>query len=109
MIRIDTTLDKWLTGLWDCLLATFPIPEGLDIIPKETLPPPWLKIEPVPHQNGHTNGHAHPQEEDLFFTTLLRNDRATSDDHFQDVRYIEFGVDRDLEYVSVPFIQSIDD
>ena len=108
--RIDTTLDTWLAGLWDTLLTTYPIPDGLKQIAEDVVPPPWLKIT-ASTANGTNatngvsngpNGHLHDtngqmKEEGKLQVRLKRNDRATAPDHFQDVRYLEFEAEHDLK------------
>jgi len=102
--RIDTTLNTWLEGLWGNLLEAFPVAEGLSVIPDDVLPPPWLKITPI-HTNGVTPGKGKEREkpEGTLWTTLSKNERATASDHFQDVRYLEFSFEHDLEYVCILF------
>lgn len=108
--RIDTTLDTWLAGLWDTLLTIYPIPDGLEQVAEDVVPPPWLKITSKANgtngssngvSNG-SNGYSHGtngqmKEDGKLQVRLKRNDRATAPDHFQDVRYLEFEADHDLK------------
>ncbi|CAG8457692.1 10979_t:CDS:10 [Ambispora gerdemannii] len=67
----DGALDPWLSGLWEILMNEFPLPSGMEIIPPDII------------------------SDGEFFARILKNERITSHDHFQDVRHMELEFDID--------------
>lgn len=112
-------LDPWLTSLWTSLLQLKPLPEGVVVDDSPRLEPPlfkmasavaddngkrdpsaesavreeiargvedfWCSIAP-PTGRGHRGGPPCPAR-------LIVNRRLTAEDHFQDVRHLEFDVE----------------
>lgn len=105
-------LDPWVESLWSSLLRLKPLPEGTIVDDTPRLEPPlfamtphgegstteaclaegmrkereqfWASIAPLPGQN---HGGGPP-----VLARLLANRRLTAEDHFQDVRHLEFDV-----------------
>ncbi|RUS21655.1 NADPH-dependent diflavin oxidoreductase 1-like protein [Endogone sp. FLAS-F59071] len=90
-LGVDGTLDPWLENLWTTIMDHYPLPPGLSIISADTLFPPSFRLRFL------CNGDERPPMEsggceDGFTVQVVRNERMTADDHFQDVRHIELEV-----------------
>ncbi|GAB7346013.1 hypothetical protein MBLNU457_4785t1 [Dothideomycetes sp. NU457] len=97
---------EWIVDLKDSLLQHFPLPDGTEVIAEGTFIEPKWKLEQVQDEqiasvNGSTNGHqtrdldAVPDDslipiKDSITATLVGNPRITPNDHFQDVRLMDF-------------------
>ena len=89
----EAVIDPWLRSLFDKLMALFPLPAGLQIIPKDVLLPPKYTLKSCDMNNVVSNGNEPVQtrvydEDDPYYAKLLSNARITADDHWQDVRMI---------------------
>ncbi|CAL1697805.1 unnamed protein product [Somion occarium] len=92
----DGAFGPWLLKLSKVLLHLHPLPEGTEVPPGDTLPPPRVTLTPgVP---------AEDIPEPLFkdkryhLATIKQNDRMTAPDWYQDVRHLEFEFDEDVYY-----------
>ncbi|KAJ3276752.1 NADPH-dependent diflavin oxidoreductase 1 [Terramyces sp. JEL0728] len=89
-VNVDGALDPWLELFWESALKLFPMPAGLDVIPSTTLPHSTFEIEFIKD----------PEilHSDSLKAVVLKNERITTETHFQDVRHFEFKVPKDTEY-----------
>ncbi|KAB7500024.1 NADPH-dependent diflavin oxidoreductase 1 [Armadillidium nasatum] len=99
----DFIIDKWVKELFEILLNLYPLPSGLQPITEYFLPPPKYHIKFVESESldVQSNVENNPKPSDAFSRTneiemkissITKNLRKTSVDHFQDVRLIEFDV-----------------
>lgn len=91
---VDGALDPWLDAWWTNCMALFPMPAGLEIIPSTILPNASYRFETVDGDWSFKNRGSK-------LATVLKNNRITAPDHFQDVRHFEFEVDESIEYSSL--------
>ncbi|KAJ3279796.1 NADPH-dependent diflavin oxidoreductase 1 [Borealophlyctis nickersoniae] len=94
-LGVDGGLDPWLEDLWKTVLQLFPLPPGTEILSADILPPPSYEIEfmedgPLPQAETEPEGAGATLS--YVETTVIQNKRITADDHFQDVRHLEFHV-----------------
>ena len=92
----DFVIDPWMEKLWKQLLEKFPLPQGIDPLPSDVLPPPKYKINftaELEVDNAAAEGSEGP-----FLATLVSNHRLTSEDHFQDTRLIELDIGENLTF-----------
>ncbi|KAL2911756.1 NAPDH-dependent diflavin reductase [Polyrhizophydium stewartii] len=103
----DGALDPWLEQAWQAILALYPLPRGLEIVPADTLVPPPLEAVFVDDLARRNQLEAQPQNAaqdaapanqraglpvTAHLATVKVNRRVTSADHFQDVRHFEFDI-----------------
>ncbi|RXG51798.1 NADPH-dependent diflavin oxidoreductase 1 [Armadillidium vulgare] len=99
----DFIIDKWIKELFEVLLNLYPLPSGLQPITEYFLPPPKYHIKFVESESldVQSNVENSPKPSDAFsrmneiemkISSITKNLRKTSTDHFQDVRLIEFDV-----------------
>ncbi|XP_063792224.1 NADPH-dependent diflavin oxidoreductase 1 isoform X2 [Pseudophryne corroboree] len=94
----DAVVDPWLTDLWSKVLSLYPLPPGCNIIGDDVLLPPkftfrYLNKEAASCDDVDRDGIGEtPTELHPFHAPLVSNQRVTSEDHFQDVRLIEFDI-----------------
>ncbi|XP_053328317.1 NADPH-dependent diflavin oxidoreductase 1 isoform X2 [Spea bombifrons] len=96
----DAAIDPWLKDLWDKVLSLYPLPFGLNIISDDVMLPPAFSLRFVEGEAAASTHEISPRERESeaaaptelnpFLAPLLSNQRLTADDHFQDVRLIEF-------------------
>ncbi|PKK76336.1 riboflavin synthase domain-like protein [Rhizophagus irregularis] len=93
-LGIDGTLDPWLEGLWKVLMEMHPLPSGLDVLHTDVLYPSFhFHIEFVDLDSENIANH------DKIYARLVKNERITAHDHYQDVRHIEFNINSsDFKY-----------
>lgn len=106
---------EWIVQLKDKLIETFPLPDGLDLIPEDVfIEPKWkLSISNQHSLNQEMGGSVHQQDvskssaepsvdlmpvEDSYTATLEHNDRITPSEHFQDVRLLDLRVKEAVTY-----------
>lgn len=116
---------EWIVQLKDCMLESFPLPEGVSAMEDgEFIEPRWkLSLEDGAHepanevtstsneQGGESfaaslppnSDEAKPSTQsipvkDSYSASLVANDRVTSADHFQDVRLLDLRLDRNYSY-----------
>ncbi|KAF8532599.1 riboflavin synthase domain-like protein [Gautieria morchelliformis] len=96
-LGIEGALDPWIERLFESLLALFPLPQGLEILPAHHLRP--SRITMTPCRDITDTQHTAPQTPNMPpFATLKLNRRITSQDWYQDVRHLEFELDTPVEY-----------
>ncbi|XP_040262017.1 NADPH-dependent diflavin oxidoreductase 1 isoform X1 [Bufo bufo] len=94
----DAVVDPWLNNLWDKVLSLYPLPPGLSVISDLIMLPPKFSLQFLDKQettcnpaeregsgDPPTEGQSHP-------APLVTNMRVTAQEHFQDVRLIEFDI-----------------
>ncbi|KAJ1976554.1 NAPDH-dependent diflavin reductase [Dimargaris xerosporica] len=101
-LGLDGALDPWLQGLWECLLAKYPRPSDIPIIPDSVRPDPTYRVTFFSEEEENTfKKESDPGLEPPLVAaqatmpsvhvpmTLNKNYRMTAQDHFQDVRHLE--------------------
>ena len=78
----DATVDPWLENFFRQVLSMMPMPQGVEPIPRGVRPSPSFRMEFGDFR----------KVEDAKTATLMRNERLTPPDHFQDVRLVEFSM-----------------
>jgi sulfite reductase alpha subunit-like flavoprotein len=105
LCRIEGALDPWVERLFESLLALFPLPQGLEILPAHHLRP--SRITMTSCRDITDTQHTAPQSPGTpAFATLKSNRRITSQDWYQNVRHLEFELDTPVEYVSILLLQN---
>ena len=104
----DFVIDTWLKDLWLKLLEDFPLPPDIQPLSSNILPPSKYKVnfssvknddESEKKINFSNDGCKAFDITNPYFSTVIKNDRVTAEDHFQDVRLIEFDIsDIDVRY-----------
>lgn len=97
-LGIDGTLRPWLDTLWGTLDDVLPPAENNQaILPDDHLLPPAIDVQLASSSNGHAkqngaiNGSSSKNIDTGWLSSrLTKNERITSEDHWQDVRLIEF-------------------
>ncbi|KAJ1855868.1 NAPDH-dependent diflavin reductase [Coemansia sp. RSA 1822] len=89
-LGLDGALDPWLENLWTVLLDQYPLPKP--IVPESVAPDPSCDIDYIDECIG-----ASVDETELipgtYLARLVKSDRMTAPDHFQDVHLFEFELD----------------
>ena len=85
----DFVIDSWLEQFWGLALQVFPLPEGLQPIGKDVLPPPRYKM--VWEEEGgdwsvETGQPGDYSQASPFLSPVISYARQTPSGHFQDVR-----------------------
>ncbi|XP_062536018.1 NADPH-dependent diflavin oxidoreductase 1 [Armigeres subalbatus] len=80
----------WMTNFWNKLIELSPIPANLQKLEKSPREYRWV-VEHFPGPASlEVDMYAEVKVENLFETTVEENIRTTSENHFQDVRFITF-------------------
>lgn len=95
-LGVDGALEPWLDALWTNLLVRIPLPPSLGIIPSTVRASPRFAV--TVHPTGSpaateaaTSTAARPNAPATAVAApMVRNDRMTAGDHFQDVRHVTF-------------------
>ncbi len=97
-LRTDDAFDPWVSSLTDALLRLFPLPPHLSSLPTDELPTPRVTL--LSATSEELQGAPDPLVGDDRYHTfeLIRNERITADDWYQDVRHFEFQCQDDLLY-----------
>ncbi|XP_066952117.1 NADPH-dependent diflavin oxidoreductase 1 isoform X2 [Macrobrachium rosenbergii] len=96
----DFEVDSWLQSLWTKLLELYPLPDGIKPISSYALPPPKYKVCYVGDENDNLNidkptmsdETVEPSALNPFYAHVTMNKRVTAENHFQEVRLVEFDV-----------------
>ncbi|KAG8549501.1 hypothetical protein GDO81_020980 [Engystomops pustulosus] len=94
----DAVVDPWLSDLWDKVLSLYPLPAGLSIISDLIMLPPKFSLRFLDKQETICNAAEREDSGGIatelqpHHATLVTNQRVTAQDHFQDVRIIEFDI-----------------
>ncbi|XP_044266839.1 NADPH-dependent diflavin oxidoreductase 1 isoform X1 [Tribolium madens] len=93
----DAAADPWIESLWAKLLLIYPLPTGVQPLPKNLpIVPRWSVQSSSLSQNLANKPQSiyHPiRQPDDFTVTVIENERTTHPDHFQDVRLIKLQTD----------------
>eukprot|EP00038_Savillea_parva_P027602 m.60508 g.60508 ORF g.60508 m.60508 type:complete len:636 (+) comp7959_c0_seq1:250-2157(+) len=92
-LGVDGALEPWLETLWTNLLARIPLPPGESIIPSTVRSAPrFLVSVSRAEQRAAALQHTHDDRPNVpphaVGMVLVRNQRITAPDHFQDVRHV---------------------
>jgi hypothetical protein len=92
---IDGALQPWTDELLRILLELFPLPEGLEIIPPDEIPPPRVLLSSVSILDESQD----PLKSDLQYHkgVVRTNERITDPSWYQDVRLFKFDVEDDIQ------------
>lgn len=93
---IDGALDPWLEKLSTQLLATFPLPPGVAVLP-DGKPLPRVHVVEGYDPSLAVGKLSISGRQDYLTATIARNDRITAQDWYQDVRHFDLDFDEDLE------------
>ncbi|XP_073414359.1 NADPH-dependent diflavin oxidoreductase 1 isoform X2 [Dendrobates tinctorius] len=94
----DAAVDPWLNDLWDKVLSLYPLPPGVGVIGDLVMLPPkfslrFLDKEATTWNSAQREGTTDPPtEQQPYHALLVTNQRVTAQEHFQDVRLIEFDI-----------------
>ncbi|CAO1625661.1 unnamed protein product [Parajaminaea phylloscopi] len=95
-LGLDGTFQPFLADLFEKLGQLYPLPIGLEVLPENVALPPALELQLVKsaqtNGNGIASNRAALASSPTRWLRLSRNERLTSEDHFQDVRLLEFEV-----------------
>jgi sulfite reductase alpha subunit-like flavoprotein len=95
---VEGALDVWIDSLLDALVKLYPLDEGTQMIPADTLHPPRATIVNAPKASPVVFSPLHEIDPDTtYYRAAVRcNNRITAQDWFQDVRHIEFDFKEDI-------------
>ncbi|KAM3910991.1 NADPH-dependent diflavin oxidoreductase 1 [Leptodactylus fuscus] len=94
----DAVVDPWLNDLWDKILSLYPLPPGLSVLSDLITLPSKFSLRFLDKQVTACNASERegsgdpPTELHPHHATLVTNQRVTAQEHFQDVRLIEFDI-----------------
>ncbi|TFY74580.1 hypothetical protein EWM64_g9432 [Hericium alpestre] len=97
-LGVDGALGPWIEVLTHTLLELFPLPSNLHVDSADALPPPRVSIiDALPDELIHTQD---PLLQDVLYhnAKVLRNERITAEDWYQDVRHFELQCEDDIAY-----------
>ncbi|KAI0798150.1 riboflavin synthase domain-like protein [Abortiporus biennis] len=113
-LGVDGALNPWIVQLSDGLLHHFPLPATIEVPPFDSRPPARVKLAEVDKAKLSSVADPLAADEHYHIGTIVRNDRLTAPDWFQDVRHIEFDFDEKIQYapgdvaVIHPLVPSVD-
>ncbi|CAG8646383.1 26545_t:CDS:10 [Racocetra persica] len=86
-LGIDGALDPWLKKLWEIIMENYPLAPNLEVL---------FRVEFVGQKFEENKEKINIRE---IYARLVKNERVTAHDHFQDVRHIELDIgDTELKY-----------
>ncbi|KAF8506798.1 riboflavin synthase domain-like protein [Russula emetica] len=94
----DGAFDPWLSTLTDALLRLFPLPPHLSPLSAEELPTPRVTLLPATSEELQSTPDPLVGDDRYHTFELVKNERITADDWYQDVRHFEFQCQDDLAY-----------
>ncbi|KAJ2473232.1 NAPDH-dependent diflavin reductase [Coemansia sp. RSA 2322] len=97
-LGVDGQLDPWLDGLWDKLLERMPLP--CPIVSESVVPSASFAV--TFSSSGESLATVASPAEPLCRATLVKSERITATDHFQDVRHLQFELDSTQDAVWAP-------
>ncbi|KLO17390.1 riboflavin synthase domain-like protein [Schizopora paradoxa] len=107
---IDGALDRWIPGIFEALDDVLPPLEATQFASEIELPPPRIKVL---EDTDRTSTEPSEEERGVYIATTVSNERMTAADWNQDVRLIEFTLDRPSRYspgdVAVIYPQNTDE
>lgn len=92
---LDAAINPWLENLWPMILQMFPLPEGIQPLSPDFLPPAKYSVTKIDSvtSTAHQSPTSHPpyySAKNPYNAEVSQNVRVTSAEHFQDVRLITF-------------------
>ncbi|KAG6829230.1 hypothetical protein H0H92_005232 [Tricholoma furcatifolium] len=105
-LGLDGALQPWTETLLKSLLALYPMPPEVEVVPESTIPPPRVAIKDLAEVSSE-GGTLNAKEDDplqldqLFHTAVVRaNKRITTEGWYQDVRHLdlEFKPEDNIQY-----------
>ncbi|KAG0241846.1 NADPH-dependent diflavin oxidoreductase 1 [Actinomortierella wolfii] len=93
-LGVDGTLGPWMEGFWKVALAKFPLPPGVEPIPKDQVFENSFTLSFEEDNAGllPLDAIQEPPEEASYTATLIQSKRITDPNHSQDVRHIELSI-----------------
>lgn len=104
-ISVESTFPAWSKKLFERLQAAFPPPPGFKPLSSDSLPPPSVTLEPVASTSTLSEATVDSSRSrmignagwkwapDCVWARLVKNERTTAKDWWQDVREIEIEVE----------------
>ncbi|KAJ7650639.1 riboflavin synthase domain-like protein [Roridomyces roridus] len=90
---VDGALESWMGAILESLLQTYPLPDGLEMMPATVIPPARASI--VQDSSSSTSITKMPG----FPSAVVKcNQRITAEDWYQDVRHLEFHFDNEIQF-----------
>ncbi|CAN6674345.1 NADPH-dependent diflavin oxidoreductase 1 [Trichomonascus vanleenenianus] len=93
----DAHFDSWLKNMAESLLELCPLPQGVDPIPEDELLPPRYSFEILKNKVKRASGEPKAvamTRPDVSLGVVRENRRMTSEDHFQDVQFLSFDLEK---------------
>lgn len=93
---LDAAINPWLENFWPIILQMFPLPEGIQTLSPDFLPPAKYSVKKIDsvtstaHQSPTTSHLPYYSAKNPYKAEVSENLRVTSGEHFQDVRLISF-------------------
>ncbi|KAI0288475.1 riboflavin synthase domain-like protein [Russula brevipes] len=94
----DGAFEPWVSSLTDALLRLYPLPPNLSPLPPEELPTPRVTLLPATSEELRDEPDPLLGDSRYHAFQLVRNERITADDWYQDVRHFEFRCQDDIAY-----------
>ncbi|KAF8479036.1 riboflavin synthase domain-like protein [Russula ochroleuca] len=94
----DGAFDPWVSSLTDALLRLFPLPLHLSLSPAEELPTPRVILLSATLEELRDTPDPLVGDDRCHLFELVRNERITTDDWYQDVRHFQFQCWDDIAY-----------
>ncbi|KAG5368856.1 NADPH-dependent diflavin oxidoreductase 1 [Yarrowia sp. C11] len=89
---IETMFNEWQARFCESLLAKFPLPEGVEVIPGDKLLPAKYPVKVLSNKPKRDTSDADAvacTRKDVLEGTVVGNERVTAKGHFQDVRFFQ--------------------
>ncbi|KZP05434.1 riboflavin synthase domain-like protein, partial [Athelia psychrophila] len=97
-LGIDGALDPWISDLLEALLLLYPLPPGIEIIPRNEIPPPRVSLSTVTAEDDPHSESPLSVDKEFHTATIKCNTRISAADWSQDVRHFEFEIPDDIQY-----------
>ena len=94
-LGLEGELGPWTDKFWQAMDQLLPLEEGMRELDRDEVLPPAVKVERVDGEDtakgeGKDGFMEHLEKQGWVRSRLGRNQRMTAEDHFQDVRLVEF-------------------
>lgn len=89
-LRTDGAFEPWVSSLSDALSRLFPLPPHVSPLPTEELPTPRVTLLSATPEELQDEPDPLLGDDRYHTFELIRNERITTDDWYQDVRHFEF-------------------
>ncbi|KAH9999199.1 riboflavin synthase domain-like protein [Russula compacta] len=94
----DGAFEPWVSSLTNALLRLFPLPPHVSPLPTEELPTPRVILRSATPEELQEEPDPLLGDDRYHTFELIRNERITADDWYQDVRHFEFRCQDDIAY-----------